>query len=85
VHTGADIYQDFDPVLSRGMQMSTQGQQQGSILSLASLMPKYQDMYTLQFQSRDSLTSKPRHVIRPMSWHAGSLCWPDLQRGLKSS
>jgi hypothetical protein len=23
-------------------------------------MPKYQDMYTLQFQSRDSLISKPR-------------------------
>jgi signal peptidase complex subunit 2 len=38
------------------------GQQQGSILSLASLMPKYQDMYTLQFQSRDSLISKPRMV-----------------------
>lgn len=27
------------------------------------MMPKYQEMYTLQFQSRDSLTSKPRYWI----------------------
>lgn len=37
-----------------------QGQQ--AALSLLSLMPKYQDVYTLQLQSRDTLTSKPRMV-----------------------
>jgi hypothetical protein len=36
-------------------------------------MPKYQDVYTLQFQNRDSLTSKPRQCKHKYCRHAEML------------
>ena len=37
----------------------------GPVLSLSSSLPKFQDMYTLQFQSRAGLTSRPRYDALP--------------------